>query len=70
MQSWLPYFELLLSNSAVVWVEKLEDMGDEVSAAEIVGSQCSEQHILSFAAYLEGNKSQLLVIYETLLKSL
>lgn len=28
-------------------------MGDQISAAEVVGSQRSEQHILSSAAYLE-----------------
>lgn len=31
-------------------------MRDQISAAEIVGSQCSKQHILSSAAYLKGVK--------------
>lgn len=50
------YFELLLCDTAVR-VQELEDMGDQISAAEIVGSQCSEQHILSSAANLEVQKS-------------
>lgn len=53
----LTYFELLLCDTAVVWVQELEYMGNQISAAEIVGSQCSEQHNLSFAANLEVNKS-------------
>lgn len=59
------YFELLLSDAAIVRVEKLQDMGDKISAAEIVGSQCSEQHILSSAANLEGNKKSQLLYYFT-----
>ncbi|TNN66672.1 hypothetical protein EYF80_023061 [Liparis tanakae] len=56
----LPYFELLLCDGAVLRVEKLEDVGDQISAAEIVGSQCRVQHALSSAADLEGhNKTQL-----------
>lgn len=53
----MSYLELLLSDTAVVWVEELKDMGDHISAAEIVGSQCSEQHILSSAAYLQGHQN-------------
>lgn len=51
------YFELLLCDTAVVWVQELKNMGDQISAAEIVGSQCREQHILSSAANLEVKKS-------------
>lgn len=47
------YFELLLSDTAVVWVEKLKNMRDQISAAEVVGSQRGEEHTLSSAAYLE-----------------
>lgn len=53
----LSYFELLLCDTAVVRVQELEHMGNQISAAEIVGSQCSEQHNLSFAANLEVNNS-------------
>lgn len=53
----LSYFELLLCDTAVVRVQELEHMGNQISAAEIVGSQCSEQHNLSFAANLKMNKS-------------
>lgn len=54
----LPYFELLLWDTAGVRVQKLQDMGDQISAAEIVGPQCREQHILSPGAYLEGDKEK------------
>lgn len=56
----MTYFELLLCDTAV-WVQELEDMGDQISAAEIVGSQRSEQHILSSAANLEVQKSLSLI---------
>lgn len=49
----LSYFELLLRDTAVVWVEEPQHVGDQISAAEVVGSQRSEQHILSSAAYLK-----------------
>lgn len=61
LQRGWPYFELLLSDTAVVWVEKLEDMWDQIPTAEIVGPQCREQDTLSSAANLEGIKSSNLV---------
>lgn len=70
MQKGLSYFELLLSDTAVVWVEKLKDMGDQISAAEIVGSQCCEQHILSFAAHLKDDKSPRLFSFINILTAL
>lgn len=47
------YFELLLCNIAVVWVQELKDMRDQISAAEVISSQCREQHSLGFAANLK-----------------
>lgn len=47
------YFELLLCDFAVVWVQKLKHMRDQISATEVVGSQCREQDSLGFAANLK-----------------
>lgn len=46
------YFELLLRHAAIVWVQELEDVRNQVSAAEVVGSQSAEQNILSPASNL------------------
>lgn len=68
-QKRLSYFELLLSDAAVVGVEKLKDVWNQISAAEIVGSQRSEQHILSSAAYLRGIESVKRFFYNSVLKT-
>lgn len=65
------YFELLLRHAAVVWVQELENVRNQVSAAEVVGSQCAEQNILSLASNLTGggirrNVGAIELIYYTL----
>lgn len=46
------YFKLLLGDVSAVWVQILQHRRDDVSAAEVVSSQCCEQHILSFTPHL------------------
>jgi len=46
------YFELLLRDVAALGFEERQHVGDEVSAAEVVGAQSREQNPLGPAAHL------------------
>ena len=48
------YFELLLCDVAAVGLEELQHVGDEVAAAEVVGSQRGEENPLGPATHLAG----------------
>lgn len=52
------YFELLLRHAGVVWVKELEDVRNQVSAAEVVGPQSAEQDILSPASNLTRDDNE------------
>lgn len=49
------YLELQLFASGMLWWEQLQDSRNNVSVREAVGSQCSCQHILGPATYLQGH---------------
>ena len=48
------YFELLLRDVSAVGFEELQHVGDEVSAAEVVGSQSGEENPLGPTPHLAG----------------
>ena len=46
------YLELLLGDVGAPRLQQLQHFGDEVAAAEVVGAQRIEQHVLGFTAHL------------------
>lgn len=46
------YFKLLLGDISAAWFQEFQHSGNEVPAAEVVGAQRREHHILGFTANL------------------
>lgn len=50
------YLELLSSDIGPGWLQQLQDLRNDVSTAEVVSSQSSEQNTLGLTADLVANK--------------